>query len=110
MEWLLDVLYRPEKADAYAVFQIDDPDVLGLMGIEQGTQRYFSFDNLKTHLALIECSSHAGGKREGRISATVFNAPLISLRERMVLYQKLESTLAVVPAPEHVADEYKHYA
>src|SRR4051812_25900573 len=29
-EWLLDMLYRPKEADAYPVFEIDDPDVLGL--------------------------------------------------------------------------------
>src|SRR5438045_1359457 len=34
-EWLLDMLYKPETADAYPVFEIDHPDVLGLMGIQQ---------------------------------------------------------------------------
>ena len=106
-EWLLDVLYRPEKADAYPVFQIDDPDVLGLMGMEQGSQRYFSFDSLKAHLALIDAqATQAEAVKSDQQDR--FQRAIISLRQRMVLYQKLESTLQLSGA-EHVADEYKHY-
>jgi ABC-type transport system involved in cytochrome c biogenesis permease subunit len=32
VEWLLDVFYRPERADTYAVFTIDNPDLLALIG------------------------------------------------------------------------------
>jgi ABC-type transport system involved in cytochrome c biogenesis permease subunit len=31
-EWLLDVLFVPEKADTYRVFVVDDPDLLSLIG------------------------------------------------------------------------------
>jgi ABC-type transport system involved in cytochrome c biogenesis permease subunit len=106
-EWLLDVLYRPEKADAYPVFQIDDPDVLGLMGIEQGSQRYFSFNDLKSHLALIDAqATQAEAVKSDQQDR--FQRAIISLRQRMVLYQKLESTLQLSGA-EHVQDEYKRY-
>jgi hypothetical protein len=55
-EWLVDMLYQPERANTYKIFQIDDPDVLGLMGIEQTAKRRFSFQELHSHLAEIETS------------------------------------------------------
>src|SRR5512133_510614 len=34
-EWLLDLLFRPQVADTQPVFVINDPDVLGLIGLKQ---------------------------------------------------------------------------
>src|SRR5215203_5566151 len=31
-EWLLEVMFRPEKADAFPTFTIDNPDLLALIG------------------------------------------------------------------------------
>ncbi|HEY6098544.1 MAG TPA: cytochrome C assembly protein, partial [Anaeromyxobacter sp.] len=53
-EWLLDVLFRPELADAEPTFQIDDPDVLGLIGLPQTSQRRFPFTALVPYLGQIE--------------------------------------------------------
>jgi hypothetical protein len=42
-EWLLDVLFRPEVADAQPVFVINDPDVLSLIGQKLSqSNRYFA--------------------------------------------------------------------
>jgi len=107
IEWLLDVLYRPAKADTYSVFQIDDPDVLGLLSIEQGNQRYFSFNELKTHLALIDNqATQAEANKPDQQDR--FQRAIISLRQRLVLYQKLQSTLQLSGA-ENVTEEYRHY-
>ena len=42
-QWLLDSLFRPEAADTYKAFVIDDPDVLGLLGLERGKERRFAY-------------------------------------------------------------------
>jgi len=42
-EWILDVMFRPKVADKQAIFTIDDPDVLGLMGKAQSSERRYSF-------------------------------------------------------------------
>src|SRR5512144_1924265 len=52
-EWLLDLMFRPRVADAQPVFVINDPEVLGLIGIKQTSDRYFSFATLAPHLAEI---------------------------------------------------------
>src|SRR5438045_8559375 len=53
-EWLLDVLFRPEIADSQPVFFINDPEVLGLLGLKQTSDRYFPFRVLGPHLEKIE--------------------------------------------------------
>ncbi len=46
-QWLLDVMFRPDRAQQYPVFVIDDPEVLGLLKIEQrGSRTYASFDEI----------------------------------------------------------------
>ncbi|TMA38468.1 MAG: cytochrome C assembly protein, partial [Deltaproteobacteria bacterium] len=49
-EWLLDVMLRPDVAEKQPVFVIDDPEVLGLLGLQQTSSRYFSFKTLAPHL------------------------------------------------------------
>src|ERR1035437_9628083 len=56
-QWLVEVLFRPAKAGAYPVFEIDDPDVLGLMGIEQTAKRRYSFAELEPHMRSEEHTS-----------------------------------------------------
>ena len=105
--WLLDELYRPAVADDAPVFQIDDPDVLGLMGIEQGAQRTFSFNALKSHLALVDAqATQADAVKPDQRDR--FQRSILGLRDRLILYQRLQSTLQLAGA-EHVADEYARY-
>ena len=41
--WLLDAAFKPEAADTYPAFVVDDPEVLGLIGLDQGKTRYFAY-------------------------------------------------------------------
>lgn len=52
--WLMDMVFRPSTADAYPVFEIDDPDVLGLIGIQQSAKRRYTFLDLQPHLNEIQ--------------------------------------------------------
>ncbi|HVO32432.1 MAG TPA: hypothetical protein VMU17_00870, partial [Elusimicrobiota bacterium] len=54
MQWLTDVLYNQPQAAAYPVFEIDDPDVLGMMAIAQTNRRRFAWAELESHGAEIE--------------------------------------------------------
>src|SRR5574342_698745 len=65
-EWLLDVLFRPDVADRQPVFQIDDPEVLGLIGLPQTSQRRFPFATLIPHLAEIERQAQAAQQVESQ--------------------------------------------
>ena len=46
IEWFLDLTMRPELADTYPVFKIEFPDDLGLSGLAEQGQRYYSFNEL----------------------------------------------------------------
>lgn len=46
IEWFLDMMINPEKAVRYLVFQIDHPDVLGLIQRTNEDGRYYSFQDL----------------------------------------------------------------
>jgi ABC-type transport system involved in cytochrome c biogenesis permease subunit len=92
--WLLDMLFRPAVAAHYACFAIDDPDVLGLIGIQQTTQRRFSFNELAPKLMEIsrQAAQAQGVKADQR---TRFQSAVVNLEERLTLYQKLENTVEV---------------
>ena len=52
VEWALDAMGKPESADKLPLFVIDDPDVLGLIGLES-KGRYYSFSEIKASLGEI---------------------------------------------------------
>jgi ABC-type transport system involved in cytochrome c biogenesis permease subunit len=55
-EWLLDVLFVPEKADTYEVFEADNPDLLSLLGKTEAdlSIQYLSFNEIAPHLSELE--------------------------------------------------------
>lgn len=94
IEWLLDVLFDDQKANAYPVFEIDDPDVLGTMNIQQTRQRTFSFNEISPHMADIEkLSNEANGLKPEQRSR--FQTAIVNLSNKLMLYQRLENTLQV---------------
>jgi ABC-type transport system involved in cytochrome c biogenesis permease subunit len=93
-EWLLDMAYKPEQADAYPVIEIDDPDVLGVMGIEQTANRYYTFTDLRPHLQEIENQARQADevKPEQR---SRYQTAISNLQGRVALYRKLQNTLQI---------------
>ena len=56
-EWLLDVFFRPEKADTLPTFVVDNPDLLSVFNLkpEDGLgKRRFSYRQLQPDLAELE--------------------------------------------------------
>jgi ABC-type transport system involved in cytochrome c biogenesis permease subunit len=97
-EWLLDVLFRPEVADAQPVFQIDDPDVLGLIGLPQTTQRRFPFTALTPYVQQIEQQASAAEKVDAK-QRTRFQGAVDNLAQRMYLYFRLKNTIQIERSP-----------
>ncbi len=91
-EWLLDVLFRQEVADQQNVFRIDDPDVLGMMGMQQTSFRYFSFKHLAPHLDEIQQQASAAQPIEAQLR-TRFQTAVLNLYERVYLYHRLRNTV-----------------
>ena len=82
-EWLLDVLFFPEKADAYRVFVVDNTDLLSLIGKND--------DNLKIHYE----------KTSDQIAALV---GIISSSQRRMSFNEIAPYLSQIEAQEKLAD------
>jgi ABC-type transport system involved in cytochrome c biogenesis permease subunit len=91
-EWLLDVMFRPDVADQQKAFVINDPEVLGLMRLEQTSDRYFSFATIAPHLEEIERQASIAQGIEAQ-QRTRFQSAIANLYERLFLYYKLRNTV-----------------
>ena len=97
-EWMLDVLFRPAVADAQPVFVINDPDILGLMGLKQSANRYFSFDAIVPHIQEIENQARAAEGLES-VQRSRFQNAVVNLYERLMLYNQLENSVQLEDSP-----------
>jgi ABC-type transport system involved in cytochrome c biogenesis permease subunit len=97
-EWLLDVMFRPEVADAQPVFFINDPDVLGLIGLRQTSDRYFSFKILAPHLSEIQRQAMAAHQIDAK-QRTRFQGAVANLFDRIYLYYRLKNTAQLEGTP-----------
>ena len=91
-EWLLDVMFRPELAEEQPVFVINDPEILGLIGVRQSAMRYFSFKTLAPHLEEIERQAGVARQVDAK-QRTRFQGALLNLFDRIYLYYRLQNTL-----------------
>ncbi len=104
-EWLLDVLYRPEVAHAYPTFEIVHPDVLAMLNLtpaDGAGRKRFSFNQLANGLAELDRQSKLADNVESAVR-TPFQRAVIQLRDAVVLYQRLQSSL-VAPGVEGYLD------
>ena len=97
-EWVLDLLFRPAVADRQPVFVINDPDVLGLMGLAQSSNRYYSFETLLPHLQELQKQAQAAGQVDPKGRSRFQNA-ITNLFERVILYNRLENTVQLASSP-----------
>ncbi|WLT30191.1 cytochrome c biogenesis protein [Geothrix sp. PMB-07] len=98
-EWILDVLFRPQVADQQAIFVIDDPDVIGLIGAKQTKNRnYFSFADLSSHLEEIQKQA-SNAQPIAAQKRTRFQSAIVNLFDRVYLYYKLRNTLQLAGSP-----------
>ena len=93
-EWLLDMLFRPQIANQQPVFVINDPDVLGLIGIKQTSDRYFSFATLSPHLEDIQKQAEAAQPIDAK-QRSRYQSAIVNLFDRIYLYYRLQHTLQI---------------
>jgi len=91
-EWLLDVLLRPGVADTQPIFNINDPDVLSLMGIKQTTDHYFSFQTMGPYVEEIQKQADLARPIEAK-KRSRFQSAVTNLFDRIYLYYRLKHTL-----------------
>jgi ABC-type transport system involved in cytochrome c biogenesis permease subunit len=94
-EWLLDVLYRPAQANTYPVFEIVNPEVLALFDLstEQGAGgKRFSIEQLAGHIGELDRQARLADDVEGAAQSP-FQRAVVQLRNRVAMYQRLQSSL-----------------
>jgi ABC-type transport system involved in cytochrome c biogenesis permease subunit len=109
-EWLLDVFFVPQKADAYDVFVVDNPDLLALIGQTDETvaihystkarqmlalfgaletrRKRFSFDEILPHIPDIEAQVKLAEPVEAQ-ARTHFQSAVVQLFGNLSQYVKL---------------------
>jgi ABC-type transport system involved in cytochrome c biogenesis permease subunit len=101
IQWLMDVMFNPGQAASYPVFTVDNPDVLGTMGITQTNQRRYSFADLEPHGADLEKQATQIEQVKPELRSR-FQTALFNLQENITLYQKLQNTLQAAGSDHEV--------
>ncbi len=105
-EWLLDVCYQPDLADAYRIFRIDNPDVLSLFDLrpDDGEGRVrFSFRQLAAGLDELDRQSKLADAVEPS-ARTAFQRSVIQLRDGVESYVRLKFTFQPPDRPDFAAE------
>ena len=93
VEWLLDALFRPEAADTRKIFLIDDPDVLGLLGLEQ-KERRFAYWQLEPKRDEIGEQAQRAEKIESARRSR-YQTAVLNLSRRLDLYEQVKNTVMI---------------
>jgi ABC-type transport system involved in cytochrome c biogenesis permease subunit len=119
--WLLDVIYRPELADTYTTFKIDNQELLSLIGksadslkvnYDSGFKRTmaligflpgrhsrFSYQDLTPHLEEIERQSKLAIATDSK-NRTPFQRAVLTLRGNLSTYQRLKYSFIGSDSPD----------
>jgi ABC-type transport system involved in cytochrome c biogenesis permease subunit len=92
MHWLTDVLFNAPVADQYPAFVVENAEVLGLFGWEQGRRKYFSFAEFAPFLQKIDEEGEKAGKLES-VQRSAYQNAILNLRNSLVLYQRLKNSV-----------------
>lgn len=114
IEWLMDVFFRPEKADTYPTFAIDNTELLSLLGKSDddlainytssakktlamfgflpSRHRRFSFHELSPFLKQIDEQGRQAEKLES-VQRSAYQTAVLNLRNGLVLYQRLKNSV-----------------
>ncbi|HKJ90433.1 MAG TPA: cytochrome c biogenesis protein CcsA [Oceanipulchritudo sp.] len=91
IEWLTDLLLNREAAHSLPVFRIDHPNIVGLLGHEPGTRKYFSYEEMEPHLPRIQDQARSVDPDTSQWSA--YERAINQLFGNLIQYQILTQTV-----------------
>lgn len=110
IEWFMDLTMRPEIADTYRVFKIEFPDDLGLPGLAERGQRYYSFNDLQAHFdEILRLYGEIDPEPKKR---SPYDKQIADLNDGLMLYHRVMHSLHPIGGPERLdrlVDEYRSY-
>ncbi len=105
-QWLLDALFRPERADTYKVFRIDNNEVLALLRLSpddgDGSVR-FSFAQLAPRLTDLDQQAARAAQLESA-EQTPYEREVLKLRNRLQTYLGLRYSLQLPESQDFAAE------
>jgi len=127
-EWLLEVVFRPEKADTFPTFALDNPDLLALIGKTEDSlkiaydstamkvlsvfgfvpsqHRRFSLQELTPHIKVIQDQARLADPVESALR-TPFQRAVLQLYTNLVHYQRLRHALVAPNRRDFLGDLLK---
>lgn len=103
IEWLAGLCFLPARADQQPVFVINDPQVLGLFGWQQGSTRHFSFAQLAPRLDEVVRQAQLADQVEAP-ARSAFQRHILELYRQIDTYQRLKNSLQPEDAAEFSQD------
>ena len=89
--WLLDSAFKPETSDTYPAFVVDDPEVLGLLGLAQGKGRYFAYWQLEPKREEVSRQAAAADSVPSGARSR-FQSAVLALEHRLNVYERIKNT------------------
>jgi len=109
IEWLLDVVFRPEIADTFQTFEIVDPDVLALLDLkaEDGAgEKRFSLKQIQPKVAEVQRQMQLAQPVEPAARSR-FQRAIVQLYGNLVHYQRLRHSLVAPNRTDFLGDLLK---
>ncbi len=92
LEWLMQVMCKPEVADNYRVFLIHDPDIQALLQLGEEDKRW-SFTELIPHLQLISAQANEAQSVQAH-QRNRYQRAIIELYNHITTYVRLKNAIA----------------
>jgi ABC-type transport system involved in cytochrome c biogenesis permease subunit len=98
LQWMLETMARPEKADQLKVFRIQHPDLEGKMGTDKIGLQYYSFNALSNEIESLSSQAEKlrqseGGSEDAVKLRSPYQKDLMHLYESLVLYSRVKNSL-----------------
>jgi ABC-type transport system involved in cytochrome c biogenesis permease subunit len=95
MEWFTELMLHPRRAAERKVFRVDHPDVVGLLGFQNETRKYFSLAEIAPHFeTLSEQFAAVPAEAQRR---TPYQKGIVKLQQALGLYDR--TAYMVLPPP-----------
>lgn len=95
MEWFTELMLQPRQAAERKVFRIDHPDVVGLLGFQNETRKYFSLAEIAPHFETLT-EQFAAVPSEAQLR-TPYQKGIVKLQQSLGLYDR--TAYMILPPP-----------
>ncbi len=104
-EWLLDMAYRQELADGYAVIEIVHPDLLALLHLaptDGVADKRFTIRQLAGNFQELDRQSQLADEVD-TAARTPYQRAVLQLRNNLIVYQRLQNSFAAPGTSDFLA-------